>query len=115
LASLLEAKWRNPNLWQNMNVLELATNGFYSPRLLPNELEDQVVCFSCKVVIHEWERDDTPGGQHGKWAPECSYLGGVKLDTGRRDVEGNIPIGSEEPRVSYDVAALSTESGNAYL
>lgn len=107
MASLLKAKWQNGDFWQHMNILDLAKSGFYSETLL----KDEVVCFSCRIQVHGWEQGEIPDEEHKKWSKDCPFLN-ARLITGRHNVEGNFPIGTEEPRPRADVAN-TFESGKA--
>ncbi len=48
---------------------ELAKAGFYY-----TGMGDRVMCFSCKVVLKNWEPTDTAWGEHARWRPSCNYL-----------------------------------------
>lgn len=103
MASLLKAKWQVGDLWQHMNILDLAKSGFYSETWLKSF--DEVICFSCQIKVHGWEQGETPDEEHKKWSKDCPFQN-ARLQTGRHDVEGNFPIGTEEPRPRADVANM---------
>ena len=48
---------------------ELAEGGFYMIAR-----RDVVRCFSCDVVVREWERSDNVIDEHHKYSPNCSFL-----------------------------------------
>ena len=50
-------------------VQELAEGGFYMIAR-----RDVVRCFSCKVVVQEWERSDNVIDEHHRLSPHCSFL-----------------------------------------
>ena len=48
---------------------ELAEGGFYMIAR-----RDVVRCFSCNVVVHDWERSDNVIDEHRRYSPNCSFL-----------------------------------------
>ena len=50
-------------------VQELAEGGFYMIAR-----RDVVRCFSCSVVIRDWERSDNVIDEHHKYSPHCPFL-----------------------------------------
>ena len=50
-------------------VQELADGGFYMIAR-----RDVVRCFSCKIILQDWERSDNVIGEHHKYSPHCPYL-----------------------------------------
>ena len=48
---------------------ELAEGGFYMIAR-----RDVVKCFSCDVVVQEWERSDNVIDEHRKYSPNCSFV-----------------------------------------
>ena len=48
---------------------ELAEGGFYMIAR-----RDVVKCFSCDVVVQDWERSDNVIDEHHKYSPNCSFL-----------------------------------------
>ena len=48
---------------------ELAKAGFYY-----TGMGDRVMCFSCKVILKNWEPRDTAWGEHARWRPSCNYV-----------------------------------------
>ena len=51
---------------------ELAEGGFY---MIAHR--DVVRCFSCNVVIQDWERSDSVIDEHHKHSPNCTFLKGL--------------------------------------
>ena len=49
--------------------LELAKAGFYY-----TGMGDRVMCFSCKVLIKNWEPTDTAWGEHARWRSSCNFV-----------------------------------------
>lgn len=39
--------------------------------------DDEVICFSCKVKIRNWEKGDDPLKEHKKWSAKCKFLLGI--------------------------------------
>ena len=52
---------------------ELAEGGFYMIAR-----RDVVKCFSCKVVVQDWERSDNVIDEHHRLSPNCSFLKTIK-------------------------------------
>ena len=52
---------------------ELAEGGFYMIAR-----RDVVKCFSCKVVVQDWERSDNVIDEHHRLNPNCSFLKTIK-------------------------------------
>ena len=50
-------------------VQELAEGGFYMIAR-----RDVVKCFSCKLVVQDWERSDNVVNKHHRLSPHCSFL-----------------------------------------
>lgn len=48
---------------------ELIDAGFYY-----TGYEDQVQCFKCGIILAGWEPQDTPWGEHEKWAKDCPLV-----------------------------------------
>ena len=48
---------------------ELAEGGFYMIARL-----DRVKCFSCNVVLYDWEKSDNVINEHRKHSPKCPFL-----------------------------------------
>ena len=59
-------------------VQELAEGGFYMIAR-----RDVVKCFSCKVVVQDWERSDNVIDEHHKHSPHCPFLKESFLSTKR--------------------------------
>lgn len=51
------------------SVSELAKYGFYY-----HGVADVCVCFNCKVVVGNWEKNDDPLTEHYKYSKNCSFL-----------------------------------------
>ena len=48
---------------------ELIDAGFYY-----TGNEDKVECFKCGIILAGWEPEDTPWGEHEKWAKDCPLV-----------------------------------------
>ena len=79
---------------------------------------DVVRCFSCKVVVQDWERSDDVIGEHHKYSPHCPYLqsfsSSILIDdqTSRKSID-KISFKSIEPvkvAKSRDSQQLRTET-----
>ena len=55
---------------------ELAEGGFYMIAR-----RDVVRCFSCNVVVQDWERSDNVIDEHHRHSPDCSFLKSIKLNS----------------------------------
>lgn len=53
----------------NQKPKDLADAGFFY-----KNIADRVTCFSCGIVIGQWEPTDDPWLEHIKWADNCEYL-----------------------------------------
>ena len=71
-------------------VQELAEGGFYMIGR-----RDVVRCFSCKVVVHDWERSDNIVGEHHRLSPNCLFLKETFLSS-KRNSEKLSPYSSIE-------------------
>lgn len=72
--------FKHPNWslsWLNVELLA-ATGLFYLGK------SDKVQCFSCKIVIFKWTKDDDIIEEHKHWSPSCPFL--------LRNYTDNIPI-----------------------
>lgn len=70
--SLCEERLKTFDEWPKYmrpTPLELAKAGFYY-----TGMGDRVMCFSCKVVLKNWEPSDTAWDEHARWRSSCSYL-----------------------------------------
>lgn len=36
--------------------------------------DDIVQCFSCGLILHNWEKTDEPWFEHSKWNPKCIFV-----------------------------------------
>ena len=36
--------------------------------------QDFVRCFHCGIGLRNWEEDDDPYVEHGRWSPNCQYI-----------------------------------------
>ena len=77
-------------------VQELAEGGFYMIAR-----RDVVKCFSCNVVVQDWERSDNVIDEHHRHSPKCSFLlnfSSSKVNDDQKSID-KIPFQSNEPIV----------------
>lgn len=63
-------KW--PKVLQHL-VYDLCTSGFYYL-----QVGDRVQCYNCNGLVHEWELNDCPFGEHAKWFPQCTHINNIR-------------------------------------
>ena len=81
---------------------ELAEGGFYMIAR-----RDVVRCFSCNVIVQDWERSDNVIDEHHKYSPNCSFLKVFLIN-----VESF--SSSEGPGVFRSPSQLAVQSQEAY-
>jgi len=37
-------------------------------------VDDKVKCFSCGLIVGDWNFTDTPFDEHAFWSPECKFV-----------------------------------------
>lgn len=65
------------NLWpSNLKglIFRLANAGFYF-----NGSDDEVKCFSCSIVLRDWQQGDSPKGRHKSSNPTCRFVKGIDV------------------------------------
>lgn len=69
----LQSRLRSFNEWPKYllgpNTVDLARSGF-----VYQGIGDRVRCFSCGVIVKEWELADTADGEHFRWSKNCTFL-----------------------------------------
>jgi len=83
MASLVEAEWESPGIWQHVPPIDLARSAFYF-----RGPADRVMCTVCHLEIFSWLAEDTAHGEHQKFNAQC----GIFQEGGFPD---NVPIGEE--------------------
>lgn len=93
LDQLITKKCLNEVLWQGIKLSDLASSGFYPKD--NDMLSDKVICFRCQAVVEGWCSTDVPDDEHKTLSPNCPYLS-AKLKYSNLQVEGNVPIGTDD-------------------
>lgn len=62
------------SLENNANPIELAEAGFYYMGF-----DDNVKCFSCDLILSEWNIGDDPMDEHLKHSTKCEYINSIYL------------------------------------
>lgn len=68
--------FENP-LWTKyfIETIYCAKAGFYFL-----EAPDKLKCYSCKIILDDWNITDDPWAEHAFWSPECKHLKDKKGD-----------------------------------
>ena len=83
---------------------ELAEGGFY---MLARR--DIVKCFSCKIILQDWERSDNVIDEHHKYSPNCLFLKETFLSA-KRNSEMLSPYSSIEKTNQYALESTVIKS-----
>lgn len=78
------ANW--PKFLQGPSIEDLARSGF-----VYQGFSDRVKCFSCGLILRDWEPCDEALKEHIRWAPECKFIRMLESEdpgTLKKDVEG---------------------------
>lgn len=92
LDQLIKKKCLDQTLWQGVKLYDLASAGFYPKD--NDMMSDKVICFCCKVEVENWGQNDIPDEEHRILSPDCPYR--REKINGNLQVEGNVPIGTDE-------------------
>lgn len=79
-------KW--PKFLPGPSIRDIARAGF-----VYHGFSDRAKCFSCGVVLREWENGDDVFKEHIRWAPSCRFarmLEAEAPDSLRRDTQENL-------------------------
>ena len=82
--------------WSPVQPTLLARAGFYYANV-----GDEVVCFSCKGKIKEWQKGDDPPSEHRRWFSDCAVVTGTETE--------NVPL---EPAREYQERVSRNLSNN---
>lgn len=60
-----------------------------------------MLCFYCGQGLRDWEDDDDPWIEHGRWSPTCSY---VLLSKGKQFVDETCIMRDEVSKNNQEVS-----------
>ena len=70
-----------------VSVHELARWGFYY-----TGIRDETACIFCRVILHNWEFQDSPYEEHRRYSPNCPLIKGRNI----MDISCEKPLKSDE-------------------